>query len=113
MTQVVADSQFNLAMDFCRHALSKGCTPVLTFLAPTNTMNQTEDDIRKALIVRCKATGFVVCDCTTATGDGATPERIVSGYNADSLHLNNTGYMVGAQVMVDVLRDILVRNLMY
>jgi len=111
LNQATADTQYGRAIQFADYCLQRNCLPVFVFCAPTNTMNTTDDNIRKALIARAKASGVLVCDMTTAVGDGATPERFVSGTNTDNLHPNDTGYGLMAMVAQNTLQDIMIRNL--
>lgn len=86
LTQAIADTQFVTAIDMAETALSLGVVPVLTFIAPNDALDGTADAIRKALIVRCQASGFKVCDLTPALGDGALPERFKAGMKFDNFH---------------------------
>lgn len=67
------------------------CTPV-----PNNNLNAADDAFRKeyCTLLRAMASdkNILMCDFDLYTSDGATPARFISGYNADALHPNNTGY---------------------
>jgi lysophospholipase L1-like esterase len=111
-TQTLIDTQYRRAMDFANYALSKNVLPVFIFLAPKD-YSSTDDAFRKALIARCKSSGVAVCDMTTASGDGATPERYQTGLNSDATHPNAAGYTVMAPVAVSTILDIINRNMSY
>lgn len=107
LTQPVADAMFWRAIDIANHCLAAGSVPVLTFVAPRNANTGGQDAIRKALIARCKATGFAVCDMTSVLGDGASPEQIVAAYNQDGTHITPAGYAAAAAVAARSLVELL------
>jgi lysophospholipase L1-like esterase len=109
--QAKANVMFQTALDFAQYAYSQNCLPVFTFLAPNNNLSYTSDGFRQSLIRRAKAAGIRVCDMTTAMGDGATPERFLSGFNYDNVHPNDTGHAAMAKIFQSTVIDILSQNI--
>jgi len=110
LTQAAADSMYARALDFGRHALINNCLPIFMFLAPNANYSSTYDPIRKSLIAKIKSKGFQVRDLTTLIGDGANPERFLSGQNFDTLHPSLTGYTNLSYGLIQELTDIYYQN---
>lgn len=96
-------------VDFCR---ANRIYPVLCTPLPNNGYAQTPDDFRKlvkaTVLSAAGSWGVTACDFS-ALGDGATPERYVSGLNADSTHPDEDGIELMAAAVRNVLRAVVPR----
>jgi len=109
LTQAIADTQFAQAVDWANYCISQDCLPLLVFTTPNENLDATQDGYRKALITRCKASGFAVLDMTTAVGDGASPEKFIPAFKFDALHPDDDGYDAMTEVAAETILD-LIRN---
>jgi hypothetical protein len=100
------------AADFVDYCRTYRIYPVLCTSPPNNGYAQTPDDFRKAVnamvLSAAGSWGVTACDFS-ALGDGATPERYVSGLNADSTHPDEDGIELMAAAVRTVLRAVVPR----
>jgi lysophospholipase L1-like esterase len=93
--------------EFLSYCSSNNIVPVLCTPVPNNNLTSTNDAFRKQAIATIKSYPVAIADFAVLTGNGATPERWITGFNADALHPNDYGYEAMSTVARQVIRQIL------
>jgi hypothetical protein len=110
-TQEGADLGFSRAMAVADVALRHRCVPVLVTAAPVFSAHPQLEGFRRSNIDRVRAAGengFHVLDLDALWGTGAFPNAYRSEYDSgDATHQNDAACVVAAEVLAQLLRDIL------
>lgn len=94
-TQALADAAWARAIQFVVYCESIGVAPMIATGIPyTGQYTLAQDNIRKALNDKARASGIALFDFDAAITDGGAPASIAAGLGSDSRHLNDAGTLV-------------------